>query len=501
MSPQSEPAPASTPVPEATTAKGIRHALCSYWLIHTLLGSLSLLMTLPMLWTGFLPHSVVEICGYVLLGSVGISILWLIVSLIITALKIRNMELFARLFSFISVWACFLGLFSIFAYVAELDEVHIAQAHTTKQAIPVHMPEERLMGDSALQLYYHLEDSDEDETINIENTPSLTLLSTEHPLLLHQYIERSPRWKHPMSDQFYAELGHVVLTDADDPTGSQGSVHASFRRLIEGENIPSGYSTAKPGDPYPKYDARESGSKNDIPDIALDLGGDYILLLAWRGRKEDRPHAYQAMNAAIRAINEQFERLSKQVTANGKTAPSHSSVSHRGTEPEIRLNSPPSQYGCYQAEIYANPNQNGFLSLIVKDVESGKELRTIGFRSLYSFDDQELFRHEIPQSLPIWMRKDEWIPSSDPEKKDIPLFTIEASDELRSFLVDFELWFSPYGSQQEPRLLTTKRYRIQSFQPRLLKPELIMEKISTDEPEPSTANKLATPPATKASSI
>ncbi len=474
-----EPEPESEQLP---VRKRVCLILSSYWLIHTILASLSLVVTLPMLSKGLLAHSTLDILGYILVTCVGLSALWLLISLIITALKLRNTELIARLASFIGIWAFFLGLFSLAAYVAKLEKVHATEAHTTQESIPVHLPEEKLMGESALQLYYHIDDDEEETEDNIATTKSLSTLSSQHPQLLRQFIENSPRWKHHMSDQFYAELGHVVLTDTDDPTGLRGSVHASFRRLIEGENIPSGYSPAKPQSPFPSDDTREGSSDDDIPDIALDLGGDYILLLAWRGRSEDKAQAHRAINAAIRAIDDQFEALLKRPSLTGALPSQRRSVSHRGTQAEIRLNSPPSQYGCYQAEIYANPHQNGFFSLIAKDAESGKELNTISFRSLYSFDDQELFRHELPQSLPTWMRKEEWIP------RDLPLFTIEKSDQLRSFVIDLELWFTPYGNQQVPRILTSKRYRVQSFQPRILEPELIMQESAEDEEASPTAD-------------
>ncbi len=494
MSPHRATAP-ETDAESQPAHKRLCLMLRSYWLIHTILASLSLLLTLPMLMTGALSHSSLNLLGYALTACIALSALWLLISLIITALKIRNIELIARLGSFIAIWAFFLGLFSLAAYVAKLDKLHEVQAHTTQQSIPVHLPMEKLMGESSLQLYYHLDDSADEADVNIAMTKSLNELSARHPQLLRQFIENAPRWKHPMSDQFYAELGHVVLTDADDPAGTEGSVHASFRRLIEGENIPLGYSPAKPGAPFPTDDAHETGGDHDIPDIALDLGGDYILLLAWRGRSEDRALAYQAINAAIIAIDDQFEALLKRGSLTGVLPSQRRSVSHRGTKPEIRLNSPPSQYGCYQAEVYANPHQNGYFSLIAKDIESGKEMTTISFRSLYSFDDQELFRHELPQSLPTWMREEEWIPRSSPEKKDLPLFTIEQSDQLRSILVDLELWFTPYGNQQVPRILTSKRYRVQSFQPRILKPEQIMQESTVDTQESATKDTSTTSPA------
>ncbi len=458
----------SPPVPPTSR---VRLLIQSYWMVHGILALLCLLMTLPMLWSGILPHSVVEALGYILSTAMALSLLWLVISLLIAALRLRNLELLGRLFSFLALWAFALGIFSLIAYAAKVEKTTDQHPLSSFTSTPLFLPEERLIGRSSLQLYY---DSTTSPSVNdrlISKAPSLSLLSTKHPQLFRSYIEQSLRWKHEMSDQFYAELGHVVLTEVSDPTGAKGSVHASFRRLIEGESIPHGYHPAKPDELFPYLEKDESESTQNIPDIALDLGGDYVLLLAWRGRAEDSQHAYQALNAAITAIDEQFNILAKKPTDEGLQSALRSSKSHRGTQPEIRLNSPPSQYGCYQAEVYANPAQNGYFSLIAKDIETGKELSTISFRSMYSYDDQELFRHEIPQSLPAWMRKEEWTPQSGNSQVQLPLFTFEQSEHLRSFHIDLELWFSPYGSQREPRLLTRKRYRVQSFQTPSLKTE------------------------------
>ncbi len=457
--------PPSRPPRAPSLLARARQIISSYWLIHAILGFICLLATIPILWP-FLNEPHLYTLGYVIIGSLILSLTWLLLCLTIDALHLRNSELMTRLSLWLGIWAVYLGIFSLLSYIAHLPEPSPHKNHPLEQDRTVHLPQEKLMGSSNLHLYFtkETEGSVNSSTQSIADAPHLKKLAREHPQLLDSFLSQSGRWRHQMKDQFYGKLGHVVLTDSDDPTGENGSVHATFRRLAEGSSIPKGYTSCKMGDSFPSESVFKTYLIGEVPDIALDLGGSHILLLAWRGMP-NVISARRALNAAIRAIDEQFEALA--------TAPSEETLQQLldpetkvlDNKAEIRLNSPPSQYGCYQAEVYSNSSQKGYLSLIVKDVETGKKLININFRSQYSYNEQEVFRHEIPHSLHSWMLKEEWMPGDSGILHSLPLFTIEQSETLRSFAVDLELWFSSYGNQSPAKLITRKRYRVQSYQP------------------------------------
>ncbi len=455
--------PASTTSPPATSPPPrhalLGHCLRSYWLSHALCGLIALLACIPIIWT-LLPERELHRMGALISGSILISLLWLMSSLIIEALHLRNAELIKRLLAWLSVWGICIGLLSVLAYLAQPKTPDLSRAHANAEELPIHLPQEKLMGISSLQLYY---DESEAQGRLIAPSPYLTELSMEHPQILDSYLKQSRRWRQHGDDQLYGKLGHVVLTDSDDTSGETGSVHASIRRLVDGESLPEGYLSAESGKPFPTDSIFKTFITGEVADIALDLGGGHTLLLAWRGQP-DTLNAHRALNAAIQSIDAQFEDLA--------TAPSeetiqqllYPSTSIRDTDIEFRLNSPPSQYGCYQAEVYANSRQNGYYSLIAREVEKDKQLISISFRSQYSYDEQEVFRHEIPYSLHSWMLQKEWTPGGSGILHSLPLFTFEQSDTLRSIVIDLELWFAPYGNQAPEQLLARKRYRVQSYQ-------------------------------------
>lgn len=430
--------------------------LQSYWALHLGCALLLIISTLPMLWSAELPESIIHQAGNVFLFCITASPVLMILFVVKDLLKLKNQCATLRFISFLFIWAG--------AGLASLGLTYLAQVPMDKELvekapeldIKVYDSDEELMGESSLFIHVEL---GEEQSNKISDCDQLVSLESEHPQIFKLYLQHSPRWSEHASETFYAQLGHVefVIMDKDDNT--RGTVHAAFRAITEGEAMPKDYTVVKPGEALPA--SKVDKSEQNIPDLALDLGGNYFLLLAWRGL-DDRALALQCINASLRYINASVDALAKNPTTEQVTRMGKSVKKFRKKQAELLLCEPQSQFGTYQAEIYANPREEGQLLLLIKDSKSRNVLRLISCYAQYSDNEHEYFLHEIPADLPNWLGRQEWAPGKLMLGQGIPLFTIKRDETNTSFDADFEVWFAPSDSTKSKRLILTKRYRVQT---------------------------------------
>ncbi len=448
--------------------------LSSPWKPHALAATLCLLVCVPMLWEGMLPASwgMREILGYLLSGAALCSIVLLVLYLVHTALKLKNAELVLRIITWLGLWGAGFGIFCLLAYVANVPMSVVGADHSGPEEAQIHEARDVLLGEASYHLYY---DEWAKPSEKIALTPNISQLEKEHPSIFLRFISESPRWNNTPSVNFYAQAGHLVLTRADDPAGLDSSVHMSFLHLAEGANIPHGYVLTSPGAAFPARSALEGSGKQSIPDLALELGGDHILLLAWRGNPNvSEPKS--DINAALSTVDKLFEQLAKNPTEAYIAQQLDKKQSVKGRKAEILLNSPPAQYGCYQAEIYANPQEAGFLTLLAKNAQSGETLLALNWRAHFSADSNELFRYEIPSGLSQWITRRDWSPYTGYIKDDLEMFSFLSDKQHRNIPVQLELWFSPQANAQESGRLLSKQYIIQSYTPNPVEePEAVSE--------------------------
>lgn len=425
------------------------HITCA---VMGLLGSIAIIF--PEIGPEDAEESTQHYAGILLTAAFCISFTALCASAAVHMLKLNNMKAFMQLLKWGAVWG---GVSAAFCFIAVLADVAPPQDTAENTAVQtsdtLHPATDALNGPSSLLISIHPQDESAD---TVAATPNLSLLETEHGDVLKTYLELSPRWSGKQEDDsFYAKPGHLVMMPPPNG-GAQSLVHVCFRRLVEGDPLPSGYTVVKPGAPFPE-------DKEQTDDLAVDLGRNHYLLLAWRGSAH-KETARKALNAAISAVDARMQPLAE--------APNISTIgrmlagrgSYPGSIPEIRLCEPPSQEGTYQAEIYANPGAPGTLLLYIKDTESGKTLRLLNCQAQYSANKDELFRHDIPGSVPEWARsngKNE-INTLFPERT--PLFAIMPGKSHQYFGAAFEVWFQPTGKNAAPRLILRRCYKVQPYE-------------------------------------
>lgn len=420
------------------------HAACIFILI---------LSTVPMLWPEIADERIISICGYIFISSFGISLFSAIYFVTYDLLHLRNKHAILRITNTLGFWLLAAGVTVFLTYRAKvpMDRALVEKAPTLD--IKVNDANEILKGASSLVIQLRLSDEIRNQ---IQESPNLAQLEAEHPDIIKHYLQQSPRWSSDASDTFYVQLGHVEIILKDQDNNPRGVVHAAFRTIAGGEEMPHGYVLVKAGDELP---TNLNDTEQSIPDLILDLGGDYFLLIAWRGI-DDRNLALQCINNSIRYIDASFDTLVKKPTIAQIDKLIKDKQSFTLTQPRLKLSEPPSQYGTYQAEIYANPQEMGQLLLLIKDSKTSQVLRVISCYAQYSNKEDEYFLHEIPADLPNWLGRQAWAPGKLVLESGIPLFTIKRDKSGNTFEADFEVWFIPSDITKEKQQLLTKRYRV-----------------------------------------
>lgn len=428
--------------------------LQSYWLTHLSLALIWLISTIPMLWPDWFPMWLQESAGYVFLAAFGLSLLLELILVLRELLHLQNQVALLRILSFIFIWSAIAAASLLLTYSAKVPmDQELVQA-APELDITVHEGEEELMGDSSLVIHVQLRDESADKIIECAN---LVSLESEHSDIFKRFLQHSPRWNEHASATFYAQLGHVEFIVKDKDGNPRGTVHAAFRAISEGEEMPQDYAATKPNSPLPE--SKSGKSELGIPDLALDLGGDYFLLLAWRGL-DDRDLALRCINEVLHYIDASVDSLAKNPSLDQIERITQGVKKFRKKQPELLLCEPPSQYGTYQAEIYANPREAGQILLLIKDSKTRQVLRLISCYAQYSDNEHEYFLHEIPSDLPNWLGRQDWAPGKLMLQQGIPLFTIKRGESDATFDADFEVWFAPNDSHKSKYRILTKRYRV-----------------------------------------
>ncbi len=445
------------------TPTAFRRFLLSPWKFHTLCTATALLACIPLLWLDVMERDMQEfVSGYaggLLLAAFLLSLLLVVLVVSYFLLKLRNLRAIGQLAAWFGQWGAALLIFMLMAILADVPPIREwEKPQPIQKTDTLYNPHELLSGPDSLVIPINPDTSPSGQIVS---TPYLTRLEKEHEELLHTYLAQAARWAHcGKDDTFYTRPGHVVLTPPATGSGIPGLVHATFRRIVEGEPLPEGYILVRPGDPFP--DSPEN--REQIPDMALDLGRSHYLLLAWRGAAH-RETAHKAINAAIAAIDNRMQPLADTPSPETIARLVEGKINTTGETPELRLSEPPSQYGAYQAEIYANPGEPGTLLLVIKDLESGRTLRLLNCPAHYSGDTNELFRHDIPGSLPLWLRMDGFGSIMELFPPGMPLFAIREGVPHQYFGAAFEVWFNPSDITHPRRMLLRRCYKVQAYEP------------------------------------
>lgn len=436
-----------------------KYLLTSPWALHSACCAIALLGCTFILWPLQAEKELQEIsetyAGTAILGSFIASALLALASTAYFFLHMRNLRAIGQTVAWGGQWGAAAMVFAFLAIKADVDPPSEPSAAQPIQVTDtLHEPNDRLTAPSSLTI--HVEPGI-DSGDKVVETPNLSKLGGQYPELLSEYLGRAPRWAFAgQDDTFYTQPGHVVL-EPPSTGGLPGHVHASFRYLTSGAQLPAGYAVIKPGGDFPKTEKEKDGP----PDLALEIDAHHFLLLAWRGSKQAAT-AHKAINAAIAAVDARMQELAENPNedtiaqmVNGKSATT-------GKLPELRVSEPPSQYGIYQAEAYANPGRAGSLVLSIKDLETQQELRRFSFPARHSGNGNELFRYDIPGP---------YAPATDEKERHLqdlfppgaPFFAIKEGAAHEYFGVAFELLFLPEGSA-EPEKLLRRCYKVQAYE-------------------------------------
>lgn len=434
------------------------------WKLPCILGVTALVACVPILFPfaeGETQLLVRDICGWILMLSVGAALVQLCITTVHFFLRLKNMRALWQIITFLTVWGCVLLIFTQLAIEADAPSPYPQEAQIrAEQLDTIHETNAHLKGPSTLCCHLPVNKSEATAT-HIHPASNLLQLEKDHPALFEQYLSTAPKWAYSANDDtFYSKPGHVVFVESAD-TEIPGMVHVAFRTVSAGETLPDGYEVMAPGTPIPAFEEEEP---DDIPDIALDLGGKRYLLLAWRGTNS-AAEAYKAINATIAEIDSQLEPLVSAPTPQTIEQLIRGNDCIEGSKTELLLAEPASQFGIYQAEIYANPGREGTLILVIRERETNKALLLYSHSARYSADPNKLFRHDVPLSL------------HDPEGRrrmgnhaeifgpDAPFFTIKMGESHRYFTITAEVHFSPAGSLgDKTELLLKRHYNVQAYE-------------------------------------
>lgn len=430
--------------------------------LHILCSIVALLCCIPILFPYICPAKtetiVIKYAGIALTTAAIVSVLFMIVSVVTHMMRLSNTRAFSQLFKWAGIWSGAGSIYILIAVAADVpppaptDNKHPFQASDT-----LYPARDILNGPASLVIPIEPGKRDADR---VALTPVLSELEAHHGEILKLYLENSPRWTGQNDDDtFYTKPGHLVMVP---PTsgGTPALVHVCFRALVEGDPLPQGFIVVTPGSPFP-----EPLSDNaQIPDIALDLGKNHFLLLAWRGSTH-RETAFRAINAAITATDDRMQPLLESPTRETVRRMLNGRESYPGTTPEFRLSEPLAQDGAYQAEIYANPGEQGTILVYVKELESNKTLRLLNCPARFSEKRDELFRHDIPGSMPHWIRSSTQDDISNVFPHNTPLFAIKLGSQRQFFGVAFEIWFQPADVKKQRYMLLRRCYKVQAYDP------------------------------------
>ncbi len=425
--------------------------------LHIICASVALLSTLPILFAEDIPRQYTElVCHYAgicLAASVCLSIILLLISASIHIFRLSNTRAFWQFLSWSGLWGISGLLYIFIAIMADVSPSERSEKNGPIQKTDIlFTASDVLTGPASLVIPIDTEKQSDDFIAKADN---LEKLEREHTEIFRNYLEASRRWCDKNIDNaFYSKPGHVVLIPPNTG-GIPGLVHAGFKRLVEGDPLPVGYITLKPGDPIP--DCNEG-----IPDIALDLGLNHYLLLAWRGAAHKQT-AFSAINAAIADIDERLKPLTESPTLETVRNMVSGKQSYIGNTPELRLAEPPGQEGCYQAEVYANPGEAGTILLFIKRLDSGRTIRLLNCPAKFSDDSNILFRHDFPGSVPIWQSTTFHNSLDSIFPQNTPLFVICKDKSHQYFGAAFEVWFTPQDSSKPQRLLLRRCYKVQGY--------------------------------------
>ena len=444
--------------------KFVINRLLHPWKIPCMLGFTALLACIPVIFpfAEAEPQQIIrDICGWVLMLSVGCSLLHVIITAVHFFLRLKNMRALWQITAFFTVWGVVVLLFTQLAIEADPPSPYPQEEQKgLKQADTLHEATAHLQGPSTLCTY--LPNIRREAPItHIHEAANLLKLEKDHAELFEQYLNTAPKWAYTANDDtFYSKPGHVVFVAPSD-SEIPGMVHAAFRSVSAGETLPDGYEVMAPGAAIP---TAEEALHTDIPDIALDLGGKRYLLLAWRGA-ESQAAAYKAINATIAEIDTQLAPLAETPTPETIEKLIRGKDSIKGNKTELLLTEPASQFGIYQAEIYANPGQEGTLILVIRERDTHKALLLYSHAARYSADSEVLFRHDVPLALHDKEGRRRMGNHVEVFGPNAPFFTLKEGEAHRYFAITAEVHFSPAGSRgDKTELLLKRHYNVQAYE-------------------------------------
>ena len=396
--------------------------------------------------------------GGTLLTAMGVSALLFFISAATHMLRLSNTRAFSQLIKWCICWGCGIALYVLLAISADVQPPDTEEDKLAIQSSDhLYAPKEQLNGPASLVIPVETTAQSADKVID---APNLTALESEHAELFQNYIEKSPRWSGQEGDDtYYSKPGHLVMVPPTT-SGAPGLVHVCFRTLVEGDRLPQGFSVVQPGGNFPD----SADESKFVSDLAVDLGRNHFLLLAWRGSAH-RETACKAINAAIAAIDARMQPLRDTPTEEMAERLLNGRESYPGSTPEFRLSEPIAQEGAYQAELYANPGEPGIILVYIKELKSSRTLRLMSCPARYSNNNQELFRHDFPGSMPDWIRSSVEGDVSNLFPANTPLFAIRRGPQHQYFGVAFEVYFKPSDVRKQQRHLLRRCYKVQAYEP------------------------------------
>lgn len=430
---------------------------CRYLLspteLHALLALTALAACAPPLFPQYCPpgyeKAVLFYSGIALMAAFISSAVLMILSAVVHLIRLSNVKALLQLLKWAAVWGIASGLFILMAIAADVPAPPTpGGTPAIQETDTLHPSTDALLGPTSLSMVLKADDTATDK---IADAPNLRRLESEHEDVLRDYLARSPRWRGtPNSDTFYSSPGHPVFI-MPATGGVPGLVHVSFRHLVEGEQLPQGYTVVTPGAAFPAV----SEVKHHTDDMALDLGRNHYLLLAWRGT-DHAETARRALNATIRAIDLRMQPLAENPTDAGIEQMLNARRSYEGSAPGIRFTEPAGQEGVYQAEVYINPREPGTLLFYIRDLETNKGIKMFYCEAKYSANPHEVFRHDIPADLYPWEKEHDLAPLP----ANSPVFTIRTGNDHKYFGVALEVWFKPADSNRRRFMLLRRCYNV-----------------------------------------
>lgn len=439
--------------------KELRKLLVSPWKLHALCCFTALAAGVIVIWPRIMPRAVRAeagpYAGWVMTVVFVASLLLMTAACVLFLCRFRNLRTIGQFSAWLGCWLTTVLIFLGLSVIADPPPpIEKEQPQPIQQTDTLFLPHDFLTGPDALLLPINPESHTAERIIS---PAALLAQEKDNPDLLHRFLSVSPKWaQSSRDDTFYSKPGHVVM-EPPGTTGIPGHVHVSFRHIVEGEPLPTGFTVVKPGDEFPA----PAANNTPMPDLALELGGSHYLLLAWRGTSHHET-ACKAINAAIAAVDARLEPLAADPSAETIGKMLEGKRNTLGSTPELRLCEPPAQYGTYQTEIFANTGEPGTLLLIIRNRENGRTLNVFACPSRYSADPNELFRHDIPGDVPGWLRSSIFDGGGSALATGTPLYIISKGESHHYFGADFEVWFRPTDTMKPRRLILRRCYKVQS---------------------------------------